>query len=76
MSPDDAVLIDIARAARNIVEFVASVDRQGFFADIRTQAPVQHQLLLIGEAAKRPTPASARQIRVSPGLKSPECETC
>ena len=57
MSPDDAVLVDIARAARNIVEFVASVDRQGFFADIRTQAAVQHQLLLIGEAAKRLTPA-------------------
>lgn len=55
MSPDDAPLIDIARAARNIIDFAAATESAGFLADVRTQAAIQHQLLIVGEAAKRLT---------------------
>jgi len=54
MSPRDdrARLLDIVAAARNIQDFVAGVDPESFRSDKKTQCAVQHQIMLIGEAAK------------------------
>ncbi len=56
MPRDDAALLDIARAARLAVEFVAGLDRAAFVKDTKTQSAVLHQLLVIGEAVKRLSP--------------------
>jgi uncharacterized protein with HEPN domain len=53
MLRDDAVLMDLARAARLAQEFVQGMDRATFLADVKTQSAVLHQLLVLGEAAKR-----------------------
>ena len=53
MSRDDAVLVDLARAARLAREFVQGMDQAAFLADVKTQSAVLHQLLILGEAAKR-----------------------
>jgi uncharacterized protein with HEPN domain len=53
MSRDDATLMDLARAARLAQEFVQGMDQAGFLADVKTQSAVLHQLLILGEAAKR-----------------------
>jgi uncharacterized protein with HEPN domain len=53
MDQDKAVLLDIARAARLIVEFVKETDKTGFLDDIKTQSAVMHQLMVMGEAVKR-----------------------
>jgi len=53
MSRDDATLIDLARAARLVREFVHGMEQAAFLADLKTQSAVLHQLLILGEAAKR-----------------------
>jgi uncharacterized protein with HEPN domain len=53
MSRDDATLLDILRAARLALEFRANLDRTAFLTDLKTQAAVLHELLVLGEAAKR-----------------------
>lgn len=53
MSRDDAVLVDMAKAARLAVEFVAGLDQAAFVGDVKTQSAVIFQLLIVGEAAKR-----------------------
>ena len=53
MSRDEVVLLDIAIACENVAEFISDVDSVSFFDDIKTQSAVIHQLLVIGEAAKR-----------------------
>lgn len=53
MSRDDASLLDIARAARLIIDFLHAVSKQDFMADLKTQSAVLHQLMVIGEAVKR-----------------------
>jgi uncharacterized protein with HEPN domain len=53
---DAAVLLDIDVAARRALEFVRDMGLIEFQADLRTQSAVQHQLLIIGEAAKRLSP--------------------
>jgi uncharacterized protein with HEPN domain len=50
---DDATLLDILRAARLAVEFRGPQDKATFMADAKTQAAVLHELLVLGEAAKR-----------------------
>lgn len=50
---DTAILLDIAIAARRAVSFVEGMALVDFQADLRTQSAVQHQLLILGEAAKR-----------------------
>lgn len=52
-SRDDATLLDISRAGRRVAEFLHDVDETRFLRDHRTQAAVQYQLLVIGEAVKR-----------------------
>jgi len=53
MARDDATLLDIARAARLVLEFVRDYSEPEFFQDSKTQSAVLHQLLVIGEATKR-----------------------
>ena len=53
MSRDEATLVDIVNAARLISDFVAELDERRFQTDIKTQSAVLHQLLVMGEAAKR-----------------------
>ncbi len=53
MDPDAAVLLDIARSARLVLEFKAGIDKPAFLDDLKTQSAVIHQLLVMGEAVKR-----------------------
>lgn len=53
MERDKATLLDIARAARLVLEFKAGMDKAAFFEDVKTQSAVLHQLTVIGEAGKR-----------------------
>jgi len=53
MSPDAATLLDIVIAARRIRSFIGSMTWDEFRVDLKTQSAVQHQLIVIGEAAKR-----------------------
>lgn len=53
MSRDDATLLDIAKAARLVIEFTRGMDQAAFLIDLKTQSAVLHQLLTLGEAVKR-----------------------
>ena len=53
MARDEAVLLDIVRAARLVLEFKQDLDKDAFFEDLKTQSAVLHQLMVIGEAVKR-----------------------
>lgn len=46
-------MLDLLRAARLMLDFTAGMDEEGFVGDVKTQSAVLHQLLVIGEAAKR-----------------------
>lgn len=61
MPRDDATLLDIARAARLIVEFRQGIDQAAFLADVKTQSAILHQLLVLGEATKRLSTAFCSQ---------------
>ena len=50
MSRDDASLLDIAKAARQIALFLVNVSEADFMSDVKTQSAVLYQLLVIGEA--------------------------
>ena len=53
MERDKATLLDIARAARFVLEFIQDMDKAAFLTDPKTQSAVLHQLMVIGEAVKR-----------------------
>ncbi len=54
---DRAALEDIVHACRRIIDFAAGMDRSSFLSDQKTQSAVIHQLLILGEAVKRLSPA-------------------
>lgn len=54
---DQAALLDIVEAGENIAAFIEGMDAEGFRRDKKTQAAVQHQIMLLGEAAKHLSPA-------------------
>jgi uncharacterized protein with HEPN domain len=57
MNPrDHASLLDIAKAARLTLEFVAGISQQEFEADQKTQSAVLYQISILGEAVKRLSP--------------------
>jgi uncharacterized protein with HEPN domain len=56
MSPDQASVVDIVVAGRNVATFIAGLAWDAFEADLKTQSAVQHQLIVLGEAAKRLSP--------------------
>lgn len=45
--------MDLVRAARLVLQFTRGIDRQAFEEDPKTQSAVLHQLMVMGEAAKR-----------------------
>lgn len=53
MYHDKATLLDIARAARLVLEFKEGLDKAAFLEDIKTQSAILHQLMIMGEAVKR-----------------------
>ena len=53
MSGDDAVLLDVLTAAQRAVQFASGFTRAQLGSDLKTQSAVLHQLLVLGEAAKR-----------------------
>lgn len=54
---DTETLIDIAEAARFIEDFTRGFSAASFGSDRKTQSSVVHQMLVIGEAVKRLSPA-------------------
>jgi len=48
-----ACLLDIRQAATAIASFIEGMDESAFRNDKKTQAAVQYQIMIIGEAAKR-----------------------
>lgn len=57
MQRDPATVLDLLRAARFIIEFKGDNDEQSFRSDYKTQAAILHELLIMGEAVKRLSPA-------------------
>ena len=53
MLRDETILLDIAQAARLILEFKQGMDKTAFSNDLKTQSAVLHQLIIMGEAVKR-----------------------
>ena len=53
MSRDETILLDIAQAARLVLEFKQVMGKAIFLKDIKTQSAVLHQFMIIGEAVKR-----------------------
>ncbi|MFZ0135332.1 MAG: HepT-like ribonuclease domain-containing protein [Desulfobacterales bacterium] len=53
MVRDEAILLDIVRAARLVLKFREGIDKASFFDDLKTQSAILHQLMLMGEAVKR-----------------------
>jgi len=53
MHRDEPTLLDIATAARLVLEFTKDMDKAAFLDDIKTQSSVLHQLMVLGEAVKR-----------------------
>jgi len=53
MLRDSATLLDMLKAARLAVEFREGMDKGAFLNDPKTQSAILHQLLVLGEAAKR-----------------------
>jgi uncharacterized protein with HEPN domain len=61
MSRDSATILDLLEHARRVVRFVDGFDREAFLQDEKTQAATLHELLIIGEAVKRLSPAFRRE---------------
>jgi uncharacterized protein with HEPN domain len=53
MWTDDGTVLDILNSARNIREFVGGLTRNQFDANLLVQSAVLHQIIILGEAAKR-----------------------
>jgi uncharacterized protein with HEPN domain len=53
MLRESATLLDILNAARLAVEFREEMNKRAFLNDPKTQSAILHQLLILGEAAKR-----------------------
>lgn len=69
MSRDSATLLDMLRAARLVVEFRGGMDKLAFLDDPKTQSAILHQLLILGEAAKRVSQEFRAQHREVPWKK-------
>lgn len=63
---DIALLMDIASAAERIMAFTDGMDKASFKEDARTNLAVQHQIMVIGEAAKRLSPGQQNEISEIP----------
>ena len=50
---DLASLLDICKAAQQVLKFKGNLDKTAFLQDDKTQSAILYQLLIIGEAVKR-----------------------
>jgi uncharacterized protein with HEPN domain len=50
---DQATIADILRARRLVVQFVGGLDGESFVEDLKTQAVMLHEIMIIGEGARR-----------------------
>jgi len=57
MFRDEATLADILTTTRRFEEFIVGIDRPAFLNEVEKQSAVLHQLLILGEAARRLSPA-------------------
>jgi uncharacterized protein with HEPN domain len=57
MQRDEACLIDIAQAIQEALDYVRGMTLEQFAADRKTQAAVMYALTVVGEAARRASPA-------------------
>ena len=57
MQRDLTILLDIVQAAQLILAFKEGMNKAAFDTDLKTQSAVLHQLMVIGEAVKRLSPA-------------------
>lgn len=73
MSRDDAVLLDMLIAARRATEFAAGLTRDQLSSDLKTQSAILHQLLVLGEAAKRLSDTFREHIQRPRGRPSRAC---
>lgn len=65
MRHDRTTLLDLALAARSIRELSDGLDREAFVRDRRVHLSILHELIVLGEAAKRLSPdgrAWAREV--------------
>ena len=53
MAGDDAHILDMLLACRRVAEAVSGRSLESFLCDWKLQSVVQHQLIILGEAAKR-----------------------
>ena len=53
MSRDDAHVLDVVHAAKQVLEFTQGMNVDSFLADVKTQSAVLHQLTVLGEAVRR-----------------------
>lgn len=53
MNRDEASLLDIARAARRILQFAEGFDRAMLASNEEKQSAILYQVIVIGEAVKR-----------------------
>lgn len=66
MRSDDALLLDMLLAARQIIKFMGDLTQAEFETDARTQSAVIRELIVIGEAARvLPDEAKARYPAVN-----------
>ena len=63
MPRDDAHLLDILKAARLAIEFKGPAGKAEFLGDAKTQSPVLHQLVIIGEDSDNALPMLRQQDR-------------
>jgi uncharacterized protein with HEPN domain len=56
MPRDQTTVVDMLMACRRVVEFRGRSTHDEFLSDAKTQSAIVHQLLVLGEAAKRLSP--------------------
>ena len=61
MERDEKSLLDMLGSARLALEYVGSYDLQTFSSEVRIQDAVIRRLEVIGEAAKRISPAKRKE---------------
>ena len=53
MPKDDEIILDLAKAARLILDFTSGMTEDEFMVDEKTQSSVLYQIIILGEAVNR-----------------------
>jgi uncharacterized protein with HEPN domain len=57
MNRDQEIILDLIKASSLILDFCENFDYQTFAQDLKTQSSVLYQIVIIGEAVNRLSPA-------------------